>query len=213
MRGGEPAKSVKAKRGSEVRRQEVAEAPDAFFVVTQVRGGPALVGIFHPQSRTRVKPGQRILVAEAEQVANQALAVEPEAGLRPIGGDAVLRSGPPDALECHRVIAFPETQEQAANEVLQRVVCGRTVGENRFPNRARYPFGRRDRQDSELQEDVVAEVLARQVLLAVLLLFARLGARGVVVPDAQRQARVEFAVASAIAIDEPVEQDFKEVTV
>ncbi|MNY49207.1 hypothetical protein D3C86_1846050 [compost metagenome] len=39
----------------------------------------------------------------------------------------------------------------------------------------------------------------------------RLGARGIVIPDAQRQARVEIAVASTIASDEPVEQDFEEV--
>ncbi|MOA32330.1 hypothetical protein D3C78_1535390 [compost metagenome] len=92
-------------------------------------------------------------------------------------------------------------------------MCGRAVAENRLPDRARVPLWRRDRQGSELQEDAVAEVLARQVVFAIFLLFARLGARGVVVPDAQRQARVEVAIASAIAFDEPVEQDFEEVTV
>ncbi|MNR38038.1 hypothetical protein D3C85_1561100 [compost metagenome] len=86
------------------------------------------------------------------------------------------------------------------------------MGENGFPNRAFFPCGRRDRQGAELQKDVVAEVLARQVVLA-MLLRARLSARGVVIPDAQRQTRVEIAVASSTAFDEPVKQDFEELTV
>src|SRR3546814_7228602 len=123
-----------------------------------------------------------------------------------------LRSSPPDALECLRVVTFREAQEQAADEVLQRVVCGRTVGENGFPNRALFPCGRSDGQGSELQKDVIADVLARQLVLAVLLL-AGLGTCGIVIPDAQRHARVEVEVASATALDEPVKQDFEQVTV
>ncbi|MNE91858.1 hypothetical protein D3C80_1895220 [compost metagenome] len=110
-----------------------------------MRGAPAFVEILHPQSRTWVQPGQRVLVAEADQVANQALAVEPEAWKKPIDGKAVLRNGSPDALKCHRVVTFPETLEQAANKVLQRVVRGRAVGENRFPNCGFFPLGRGDR--------------------------------------------------------------------
>src|SRR3546814_9471307 len=94
-------------------------------------------------------PRQGVLAPEAKQVANQSLAVEPEARLRPIGCKAVLRSSPPDALECLRVVTFREAQEQAADEVLQRVVCGRTVGENGFPNRALFPCGRSDGRSEE----------------------------------------------------------------
>ncbi|MNV60471.1 hypothetical protein D3C71_1529330 [compost metagenome] len=98
-----------------------------------------------------MQPGQGILVTESKQVANQALAVEPEARLRPVSCEAVLRGGPPDTLECHRIVAFCEAQEQAANEVPQRVVRGRAVGEYGLPNRALFPWGRRDQQGSELQ--------------------------------------------------------------
>lgn len=163
----------------------MAEARDAFIIASQVRDRPTFIDVLHPQSRARIQPRQRGLVAEAQNVAFQAFAVEPKARLGPISRESVLRDGPPDTLERLRVVTFPETQKQASNEMLQRIVCSRTVREDRFLKHALFPCGRRDRQGSELQEDVIAEVLAQQVVFAVLLV-TRLGARGLVVPDAQR---------------------------
>ncbi|MNC98020.1 hypothetical protein D3C83_158630 [compost metagenome] len=56
-------------------------------------------------------------------------------------------------------------------------------------------------------------MLARQVVIVAIPLLVRLGPRGVVVPYAQRQTRVKVAIASAIAFDKPVEQNFEEMTV
>src|SRR6185312_502405 len=98
--------------------------------------------------------------------------------------------------------------------MLQRIVCGRSMPENRLPDRPLFAIGGGDRQRGELQEDIVSQVLGRQVVLAVaILLRTCLRPRCVVVPDPESEACVQRPVAGSLAVDEPTEQYFENVAI